>query len=68
MKQLSDEELAWLIRELDALSAAEGGDATELPAPPTLSTAGVQADAQGREPVAHACGCGLCERYRQSSG
>ena len=46
----------------------EGIDPATLPAAPIPTTADIETSQRGRPPLALACRCGLCERYRQSSG
>ena len=62
---LSDDDLARLIEMADG---DEGIDVVTLPAAPIPTTADIETSQRGRPPLALACRCGLCERYRQSSG
>ena len=65
---LSDDDLARLIEMADDGLRDEGIDPATLPAAPIPTTADIETSQRGRPPLALACRCGLCERYRQSSG
>jgi len=65
---LSDDDLARLIEMADDWLRDEGIDLATLPAAPIPTAADIETSQRGRPPLARACRCGLCERYRQSSG
>jgi hypothetical protein len=65
---LSDADLARLIEVGDDWLRDEGIDPATLPAAPISPTADIETSQRGRPPLPLACRCGLCERYRQSSG